>query len=86
MPPAMPQPDLGTKWSPRYVRVTTELPITQTSKVLKRQLRGERWECGEPVYWRPTKNAPLQLMVPADRDAVRAAFATRDRLGELDKV
>lgn len=80
------QPDLGTKWSPRYVRVTTELPITQTSKVLKRQLRGERWECDEPVYWRPTKNAPLQLMAPPDRDAVRAAFAARDRLGELDKV
>ncbi len=80
------QPDLGTKWSPRYVRVTTALPITQTSKVLKRQLRGQRWECDEPVYWRPTKNEPLQRMTAPDRDAVRAAFAARDRLGELDKV
>jgi len=35
------QSDLGTKWSPRYVRTTTALPITQTSKVQKRQLRAE---------------------------------------------
>jgi fatty-acyl-CoA synthase len=80
------QSDLGTKWSPRYVRVTTALPITQTSKVLKRQLRGQRWECDEPVYWRPTKNEPLRRMTALDRDAVREAFAARDRLGELDKI
>ena len=80
------QSDLGTKWSPRYVRVTTALPITQTSKVLKRQLRGERWECDEPVYWRPTKYEPLRRMTAVDRAALRAAFAARDRLGELDKI
>jgi len=33
------QPDLGTKWSPRYVRVTDALPVTETQKVLKRLLR-----------------------------------------------
>ena len=80
------QSDLGTKWSPRYVRVTLELPITQTSKVLKRQLRGQRWECDEPVYWRPAKGAPLQPMLLDDRAKVRAAFAARERLGELDKI
>lgn len=80
------QSDLGTKWSPRYVRVTTELPITQTSKVLKRQLRGQRWECDEPVYWRPAKGEPLRPMTAEDRATVRAAFAARDRLGELDKI
>jgi fatty-acyl-CoA synthase len=80
------QRDLGTKWSPRYVRITTALPITQTAKVLKRQLRGERWECDEPVYWRPAKGDRLRRMTDDDRAAVRAAFAARDRLGELDKV
>jgi fatty-acyl-CoA synthase len=80
------QRDLGTKWSPRYVRVTTELPVTHTAKVLKRQLRGERWECGDPVWWRPAKDAPLVPLQPGDRDAIRAEFAARDRLAELDKV
>lgn len=80
------QTDLGTKWSPRYVRITTELPITQTSKVLKRQLRGQRWECDEPVYWRPSRGERLRRMTDEDRTAVRAAFAARDRLGELDKI
>ncbi len=80
------QGDLGTKWSPRYVRVTTELPITQTSKVLKRQLRAQRWECDEPVYWRPRRGEPLRAMTAADVAAVRDAFTSRDRLGELDKI
>jgi fatty-acyl-CoA synthase len=80
------QGDLGTKWSPRYVRVTKELPITHTAKVLKRQLRRERWECDEPVWWRPTKGAALVRLTPADVDAIHAEFASRDRLAELDKV
>ena len=33
--------DLGTKSGPRFVRVAEELPITATSKVLKRVLRSE---------------------------------------------
>src|SRR5690606_38907108 len=35
------QPDLGTKWTPRYIRLTRELPRTPTNKVLKRALREE---------------------------------------------
>jgi fatty-acyl-CoA synthase len=80
------QTDLGTKWPPRYVRITTELPLTQTSKIIKRQLRGERWECADPVYWRPKRGDPLRRLVAADLVTIRDAFAARDRLGELDKV
>jgi fatty-acyl-CoA synthase len=36
------QPDLGTKWAPRYVRITA-LPVGATNKVDKRPLRAERW-------------------------------------------
>ncbi len=43
------QPDLGTKWAPRYVRVTAALPLTQTNKVLKRVLAEQRWRTGGPV-------------------------------------
>lgn len=80
------QSDLGTKWSPRYVRVTTDLPLTQTSKVIKRQLRAERWECEDAVYWRPGKGEPLRRITPHDIAVIRDRFAARDRLGELDKV
>jgi fatty-acyl-CoA synthase len=80
------QRDLGTKWSPRYVRVSKELPVTHTSKVLKRQLRRERWECEEPVWWRPSKGAVLQRLTDDDVASIRAEFAARDRLAELDKV
>jgi fatty-acyl-CoA synthase len=80
------QRDLGTKWSPRFVRVTTELPVTHTAKVLKRQLRAERWESGDDLWWRPAKSAPLVRLTAADVDSIRAEFAARERLGELDKV
>src|SRR5205814_10616951 len=80
------QPDLGTKWSPRYVRVATELPQTETSKVIKRQLRAQRWQVDDLVYFRPKNGEPLRRLTAADVDAIRARFAARDRLGELDKV
>lgn len=46
------QPDLGTKWAPTYVRITSGLPRTTTSKVIKRQLQSEGREVDEPVYVR----------------------------------
>ena len=49
------QADLGTKWAPRFVRVTSALPVTATYKVLMRGLRAERWTCDDPVLWRPAK-------------------------------
>jgi fatty-acyl-CoA synthase len=47
------QDDLGTKWAPRYVRISTELPRTATNKVLKRHLAQETWHCADPVWRRP---------------------------------
>jgi fatty-acyl-CoA synthase len=49
------QPDMGTKWVPRFVRVAEELPTTATSKVLTRTLRDERWRCPDPVWWSPDR-------------------------------
>jgi fatty-acyl-CoA synthase len=65
--------DLGTKWAPRYVRVTDSLPVTATTKVLKRVLRNEGWHCDEPVWWRPGKNAAYRRLEPDD-------------IAELDRV
>jgi fatty-acyl-CoA synthase len=69
--------DLGTKWAPRYVRVTDDLPETATTKVLKRVLRNEGWRCPEPVWWRPEKDAPYQLLTGADAERLDRAVAER---------
>jgi fatty-acyl-CoA synthase len=50
------QPDLGTKWAPRYVRVATTLPQTETNKVLKRALATEGTTTTDPVWHRPGRD------------------------------
>jgi len=80
------QPDLGTKWSPRYVRVTDALPVTETQKVLKRLLRRQRWEADEPVFWRPRRGEPLRAMTADDREELRGRFEARHRLDQLERV
>jgi fatty-acyl-CoA synthase len=44
------QPDLGPKQWPSYVRVSKELPRTETFKVIKRQLTAEGAGCADPVW------------------------------------
>jgi fatty-acyl-CoA synthase len=78
------QPDLGTKWSPRYVRVVEKMPTTESQKVKKRELRHERWDPADGVYWRPAKNEPLRPMTGADREELRGRFEARGRLVALD--
>jgi fatty-acyl-CoA synthase len=78
------QSDLGTKWAPRYVRLSRSLPITQTSKVQKRQLRAERWESDEPVYFAPTPGAAYRRLEAEDAAQIKAAFAARGRSALLD--
>jgi fatty-acyl-CoA synthase len=80
------QPDLGTKWLPRFVRVTKSMPVTATSKVLKRQLRSERWTCSDPVWWRPDPAGDLRPLTPADLDTIRSQFERYGRTAVLDLV
>jgi len=44
------QTDLGTKWVPRYVRVSDALPTTATAKLLVRQLRLEGLDSADPIW------------------------------------
>ncbi len=80
------QPDLGTKWSPRYVRITDVLPVTETQKVLKRALRRARWEVTDPLYWRPHTGEALRTMTDVDRRELHARFEARHRLDQLERV
>ncbi len=66
------------------MRITEDMPVTESQKPVKRQLRRERWDTDEPVFWRPTKGAPLQPMTAADRDALHAEFERHGRLAALD--
>jgi fatty-acyl-CoA synthase len=68
------QPDLGTKWAPRYVRITT-LPIGATNKVDKKPLRAERWYTDDPIFWRPARGGGYRELTAADLAALEARFA-----------
>ncbi|HKA94486.1 MAG TPA: acyl-CoA synthetase, partial [Acidimicrobiia bacterium] len=80
------QPDLGTKSTPRFVRIAGTLPVTETSKVLKRVLRRERWETGDPVWWQPEKGGAYEPLTPADVEGLRAEFAARGRQRVLEST
>lgn len=79
------QDDLGTKWAPRYVRTVDELPMTQTGKVLKQSFRAQRWECADPVWWRPEpKGTEWRKLTEEDVAAIRAEFERRGRAQVLE--
>jgi len=78
------QPDLGTKWAPRYVRVVDAMPVTETQKVLKRVLRRERWDSADAAWWRPSAGEALREMTDEDRMTLRERFTARGRVGALE--
>jgi fatty-acyl-CoA synthase len=62
------QADLGTKWAPRFVRVTKQMPLTGTNKVLKGPLQHDGWDTADEVWWRPDGRAgPYRRLEDADR-------------------
>jgi fatty-acyl-CoA synthase len=77
------QPDLGTKWAPRYVRLVAALPVTGTGKLDKAPLRAAGWETTDPVWWRPAVGSPLRPMARADRAGLREQFTRNERTALL---
>jgi fatty-acyl-CoA synthase len=74
------QADLGTKWPPRFVRITPGLPLTATGKITKKSLRAEGWQCPDPVYWNPDpRELRYRLLTDTDRRALRAEFEEHGR-------
>jgi fatty-acyl-CoA synthase len=71
------QGDLGTKWAPRFVRMSESLPITATNKVLKRALRAERWNCAEPVLWQSEKRGPYTTLSAVEARALEESVGDR---------
>jgi fatty-acyl-CoA synthase len=77
------QPDLGTKWAPRFVRVVDAIPLTATGKVDRKPLRAERWTTTDPIWWRPAAGQPYRPLNPDDAGALEQAFADAGREGML---
>jgi fatty-acyl-CoA synthase len=77
------QADLGTKWSPRFMRITEAIPLTATGKVDRKPLRAERWETTDPVWWRPARADAYRPFTDADAARLRAAFAEAGRASTL---
>ena len=74
------QADLGAKGAPRLLRVSADLPVTGSNKVLKRDLQAQRWHTDEPVYrWTGRGEPAYRAMSVADRDALDAEFAAYGR-------
>ena len=73
------QGDFGTKWMPRYIRVEQELPVTQTNKILKHQLRAERWNCPAPVWGQLERSGDHVRLSAEDRRELDRSFELRGR-------
>ncbi|MGP0032399.1 MAG: AMP-binding protein [Acidimicrobiales bacterium] len=75
------QPDMGTKWVPRFVRISASLPQTATGKVTKVDLRQEAWMTDEDVWWRPPggSDGAYRLLTEEDRAALAQGLADHGR-------
>jgi len=83
------QADLGPKWIPTYVQIVGEFPMTQTNKVVKRELVKRRWHDAETdslaeLWYRPGKELSFERFDSAAAADVRARFAARGRESLLD--
>jgi fatty-acyl-CoA synthase len=74
------QADLGTKWAPRFVRITPELPVVGNGKTDKKPLRREAWLCQDEIWWRPARADGYRLMTAQDRADLHEEFVTHDRI------
>lgn len=72
------QPDLGTKWAPRFLSVVTDVPVTATQKINKPSLRRDAWLVNENVYHRPGRDIVFERL---DEPAVRALEALFEENG-----
>ena len=74
------QDDLGTKAIPRFLRVSKNLPVTGSNKVLKRDLQKDRWHTDEVVYrWAGRGEPEYRAMGDDDKKSLDDEFAQYGR-------
>ena len=74
---------MDPKWMPDFVRVVESLPMTNTNKVLVRQLKREHFDlAGHPdmvIFWRRRGDAGFRRLTPEDHAALRREFEENGR-------
>ncbi|SHV84637.1 putative fatty-acid--CoA ligase [Mycobacteroides abscessus subsp. abscessus] len=74
------QEELGSKGIPRFLRISANLPVTGSNKVLKRELQEQRWHTDEPVFRWVGRGGPVFLRMSSDdKTALDAQFAVYGR-------
>lgn len=73
------QPDLGTKWRPRFVRVVDRVPTTGNNKVAKTVLRRAAWATDDPVYFRVGSETTYRPFDAELRKAYEQEFSVHGR-------
>lgn len=74
------QRDLGSKATPRFIRIAKRLPVTGSNKVLKRELRQELWRTEETVYrWAGRGEPRYHRMTEHEKQSLEAEFALHGR-------
>jgi len=74
------QPDLGTKWAPRFVRIVGQMPLTGTNKVLKAPLQQEGWGTPDDVWWRAERGDPgYRVLTEEDRTRLAEELVAHGR-------
>ncbi|GGN93493.1 AMP-binding protein [Nocardia rhizosphaerihabitans] len=74
------QDDLGSKGTPRFLRVSANLPVTGSNKVLKRELQEQAWRTDEPVHRWASRGVPhYRRMTEADKQSLESEFAAYGR-------
>jgi fatty-acyl-CoA synthase len=81
------QPDLSPKWMPTYLRIARELPQTATSKILKNELRRQKFRadlCADPIYCRARAGDAYHLFSPAEHQQLYSRFEAVGKLALWD--
>jgi fatty-acyl-CoA synthase len=73
------QTDLGTKWMPRYLRLSKALPSTGNDKLDKRPLKAEGWRTADRILWQPTRNSDYVELTEQDKQELERELTTHGR-------
>ncbi|MCU1394394.1 MAG: acyl-CoA synthetase [Ilumatobacteraceae bacterium] len=79
------QRDLGTKWTPRFVRITADMPLTANNKVSKQPLRSVGWVTTDEIWWQPDRGDTYRLFTADDAEALAAEFGAHGRTALLPR-
>lgn len=73
--------DVGSKWWPRFLRVTDRLPLTGSGKTDRAPLRRTAWLTGDPVWLREGRSRTWVPMTGTDRERLHREFVEHGREG-----